>query len=245
MPTIKKTEDGSDTLYSEMAKQTYHSQHGARTESNYIFINTALEEYYQQHNEVQTIRILEIGFGTGLNSLLTQQFAEEKQIKIEYHTIELYPIEESIYSQLNYAQTPQEREVFERIHSAKWIKQGGKYSNLNSGTEISRHFNIYKYEADIIVQLNHFSTNKDILFNVIYFDAFSPDAQPELWSSEVFNNISTISEEGAIITTYCAKGDVRRSIIAAGFTTKKLAGPPGKRHILRGIKEENKKLHYE
>ncbi len=241
MPTIKKTEDGSDTLYSEMAQQTYHSQHGARTESNYIFIDTAIKEYHLQHNNSQTIKVLEIGFGTGLNALLTQQFAEEKQIQIEYHTIELYPIEEQIYSQLNYAQTPQEIEIFERLHSAKWIKQGDVGDNLNSGTEISTYFHIYKYEADIVAQLNLFTTHKNLLFNVIYFDAFSPDAQPELWSNEIFNNISTISEEGAIITTYCAKGDVRRAIIAAGFDTKKLAGPPGKRHILRGIKGANQK----
>ena len=254
MPKIQITEDGSHTLFSEMAGQTYHSSHGAIQESNHIFIS-------QLSTLNSQLSVLEIGFGTGLNVLLTAQWANEHKVKIEYTTIELYPLESVIYRELNYGRLLGDEELFLRLHEVAW----------NAGfVQVSEYFALRKCKSDIVEwvennsqfiihnsqlldqsdlsdqsgstlnsQLSTFNSQLSTFnfqYDVVYFDAFSPDAQPELWSEEVFLNIYQLMKEGSVLTTYCAKGDVRRAMLAAGFKVEKLQGPPGKRHILRAVK---------
>ena len=232
MPKIELTEDGSHTLFSEMAGQTYHSSHGAVQESRHIFIS-------QLSTLNSQLSVLEIGFGTGLNALLSAQYADEHDVKIEYTTIELYPLEREVYQELNYGRLLGDEELFLRLHEAEW----------NVGLQsVTPNFSINKYKCDIVefLTLNsqiyrqrlkdlRFSTF-NLSFDMVYFDAFSPDAQPELWTEDVFRNVYRLMNDGGVLTTYCAKGDVRRAMLEAGFRVEKLQGPPGKRHILRAIK---------
>ena len=212
---LRQTEDGSQTLYNKTIDECYHSIHGAKNESNHIFIQSA----FLQCNK-QDISIFEVGFGTGLNAFLTLLTATKTKQKVHYETVELYPVPSDFYSNFNYATTKEEQSIFKKLHCSEW----------NRTEEITSNFSLLKHLGDIknLELKNH--------FDIVYFDAFSPDAQPELWSEEVFRNVYGLMKVGGVLTTYCAKGDVRRAMIVAGFRVEKLAGPPGKRHILRARK---------
>ena len=222
MPKIQITEDGSHTLFSEIAGQTYHSSHGAIQESRHIFIS-------QLSTLNPQLSILEIGFGTGLNAVLVAEWACENGVRVEYTAIELYPLEEDVYSELNYGQLLGCEELFLQLHKAQW--DVGMQSIVDN-------FAIRKCKSDIVEELSNeeCGMRNEELYDVVFFDAFSPDAQPELWTEEVFKNVYALMKEGGVMTTYCAKGDVRRAMLAAGFKVEKLQGPPGKRHILRATK---------
>ena len=222
MPKIQITEDGSHTLFSEIAGQTYHSSHGAIQESRHIFIS-------QLSTLNPQLSILEIGFGTGLNAVLVAEWACENGVRVEYTAIELYPLEEDVYSELNYGQLLGCEELFLQLHKAQW--DVGMQS-------LADNFAIRKCKSDIVEELSNeeCGMRNEELYDVVFFDAFSPDAQPELWTEEVFKNVYALMKEGGVMTTYCAKGDVRRAMLAAGFKVEKLQGPPGKRHILRATK---------
>ena len=231
MVEFQITEDGSHTLFSEMAGQTYHSSHGAVQESRHIFISQLALKCQQSMVDGRRLAVLEIGFGTGLNALLTACWAEENGVRVDLSTIELYPLEERVYRELNYGRLLGHEELFVKLHEADW----------NVGLqEIVPEFAICKYREDIVEWLDsQQSTANDQqlgLYDVVFFDAFSPDAQPELWTEEVFVNVYRLMKKGGVLTTYCAKGDVRRAMLAAGFKVEKLQGPPGKRHILRAEK---------
>ena len=228
MTKIQVTEDGSHTLFSEMAGQTYHSSHGAVQESRHIFISQLMGQ--QSMVNGQQLSVLEIGFGTGLNALLTAQWARENGVKVDYTTIELYPLKEEVYRELNYGKLLGDEGLFLRLHKAEW----------DVGlVEVTENFAIRKCKSDIVEWLRNAqcTMHNAQLFDVVYFDAFSPDAQPELWTEEVFRNVYALMRKGGVLMTYCAKGDVRRAMLAAGFRVEKLQGPPGKRHILRAVKE--------
>ena len=211
-----------------MASQTYHSSHGAIQESQHIFISQLSNANFQHSRVNLSLSVLEIGFGTGLNALLTAQYACEHNLNIEYSTIELYPLDEEIYQELNYGKLLGREELFLKLHEAKWDVEF---------VQIDGNFAIKKCKCDIVEWLKKQAQNTiNIQFDVVFFDAFSPDAQPELWSNDVFANIYKLMNKGGVMTTYCAKGDVRRAMLAAGFNVEKLQGPPGKRHILRAIK---------
>jgi tRNA U34 5-methylaminomethyl-2-thiouridine-forming methyltransferase MnmC len=240
MVEFQVTEDGSHTLFSEMAGQTYHSSHGAVQESRHIFISQLsiksrqLEVSEQELIDKSSLSVLEIGFGTGLNALLTAQWASESGVNVEYTTIELYPLGEEVYRELNYGRLLGDEELFLKLHEKDWDV------DLQCVTE---NFAIRKCKSDIVEWLNSQQSTVDGqqlvdngLYDVVYFDAFSPDAQPELWSEEVFRNVYALMKEGGVLMTYCAKGDVRRAMLATGFGVEKLQGPPGKRHILRARK---------
>jgi len=214
---IKYTEDGSTTLYVPEIDETYHSIHGAVQESLHIFINAGLKEC-KAHN----INILEVGFGTGLNAFLALIEAEEANKNIVYTTLEKYPVSEKIVQQLNYTKmySVEYQEYFAKIHSCKWGKT----------QKISSHFSIHKIQCDF-TQYNDFQQ-----YNLIFFDAFSPEKQPEMWSEKMFEKLYKHCQTDAILTTYCAKGAVRRAMTAAGFKVERLNGPVGKREILRGVK---------
>ncbi len=266
MVEIQITEDGSHTLFSEMAGQTYHSSHGAVQESRHIFISqlalkcqqsmldgrlveiegqgltdpsaygsspNSREQLEGQRSMVdgRRLAVLEIGFGTGLNALLTAQWARENGVRVDFTTIELYPLREEVYRELNYGRLLGDEGLFVKIHEAEW----------DAGfVQVGENFAIRKCKSDIVEWLNSQQSAVDGqrmgLYDVVYFDAFSPDAQPELWTEDVFRCVYGLMRWGGVLTTYCAKGDVRRAMLAAGFRVEKLQGPPGKRHILRAVK---------
>jgi len=214
---LKLTEDGSHTLFVPGIDECYHSTHGAIQESQYIFIEAGLKQCQKEE-----VRILEIGFGTGLNAFLTLLEAERSEKCILYTSLELYPVEIEKALQLNYPEelAPEKRQTFEKMHAAVW----------NMEVPITPFFKLNKIETDFTGFVF-----KD-KFDVVYFDAFSPEKQPEMWSEALFATIYSHCNAGAVLTTYCAKGVVRRAMQAAGFVVERLPGPPGKREILRGRK---------
>lgn len=210
------TEDGSHTLFVPEIDECYHSSHGAMQESTHIFIEAGLK-----HCLKQEIKVLEIGFGTGLNAFLTLIEAERSGIQIQYTALELYQVEVEKALSLNYADqySPEMKKYFESIQTSAW----------NTKVQISPLFRLEKIKADFT------TVEFPEAYDVIYFDAFSPEKQPEMWLPGQFEKLAEHCNPGTVLTTYCAKGAVRRAMSAAGFNVERLPGPPGKREILRGI----------
>jgi tRNA U34 5-methylaminomethyl-2-thiouridine-forming methyltransferase MnmC len=216
------SEDGSSTIFSEEVNQHYHSHFGALQESMHIFIEAGLCAPIL--SKLENISILEIGFGTGLNALLTYFKAKELHKKVYYETLELYPLTPQEAEQLNYPfRLPYSnaKEIFTTLHNAKW----------NEKQKISETFILHKRETSAIN-----ATYSPNTFNLVYFDAFSPDAQPELWTKEVFKPIYDSMGNESILLTYCTKGSVKKILASLGFQIEKLPGPVGKREILKGGK---------
>lgn len=248
---IEQTEDGSATLFVPQWNEHYHSTKGARTESQHIFIDMGLKA-----SPAATPRVLEIGFGTGLNAWLTLEEAERSGRKIHYTGLELYPLAWQTVEQLRYIahddlltihplQTASEKrfmpngeqqsaiELFKKLHTSPWEKD----------VQLTPHFTLRKVEADFnqwilknerCMPHNATDSTAHAPFNLVYFDAFAPEKQPEMWSQELFDRLYVLLDRDGILTTYCAKGIVRRMLQTAGFTVERLPGPPGgKREILR------------
>lgn len=214
--TIISTEDGSATIYVESLNQSYHSTHGAISESQHIFIKDGLKYYEPQ----QQVNILEIGFGTGLNALLSLDYARRNSVNVNYFTVEKYPLEKEEYLALNYPDfLPKiNHQDFIDLHETSWDEE----------VQLDKNFTLYKSMVDIkMMQL------QADYYEVVFFDAFSPDQQPELWSRDIFQLIYKSMKRGGVLTTYSVKGDVKRALKSAGFSIEKLAGPKGKREILR------------
>jgi tRNA U34 5-methylaminomethyl-2-thiouridine-forming methyltransferase MnmC len=212
------TKDGSHSIAIPDLKITYHSVHGAIQESRHVFIEAGLN-YFSNH-PLKPLYIFEMGLGTGLNALLTAIEAQSQQLYIHYTAVEPFPLSMEEVKRLNYSELLQQREVFEKIHESNWQEE----------VRISEFFIIRKERED----LGQYSTHQS--FNLIYYDAFAPLAQPELWTKEIFDQLFRMLLPDGILVTYCSKGDVRRAMIAAGFEVKKLPGPPGKREMIRAIK---------
>ena len=211
------TSDGSHTIFVPEINEHYHSIHGAVQESLHIFIKHGLEV-----STANPISILEVGFGTGLNALLTAIHNTVENREVNYTSVEKYPIDADIINKLNHHQFAGKKgkEIFYMIHSAPW----------NTMVNICNNFNLKKIETDF---------TKEPLqgkYDLIYFDAFGPDKQPEMWTKEIFNRISTLTNKNGIFVTYSAKGEVKRSLIACGFKVTLLPGPPGKRQMIRAVK---------
>jgi tRNA U34 5-methylaminomethyl-2-thiouridine-forming methyltransferase MnmC len=206
---LKQTADGSFTLFIPEVEETYHSTHGAVQESMHVFIENGLNAC-----DKEMIRILEVGLGTGLNAQLTLQHATKK---IDYCALEPYPLSKEILNELAASRTDQ----FEM-----------KFNSSNSGELISiqENFSFVRME----VGLEEFQTEEK--FDIIYYDAFGPRVEPGLWTPARMQQCFNLLNEGGIFVTYCAKGEVRRNLQAAGFVVERLAGPPGKREMLRGVK---------
>jgi len=215
---IIKTHDGSESLFVEELNEHYHSIHGARNESLHVFIQNGLISTLKYKN---SIRILELGFGTGLNALLSLLEIQNQDSRIHYTGIEKYPLEEELWSKLNYAQNETESLLFKKLHQCNW----------DNTTEIAPNFELLKLKADI--DSYSFEQNN---FDIVYFDAFAPTKQSELWSDSIFSKMFSYMKPGAILVTYCAKGEVRRTMIRCGFQVERLPGPPGKREMLRALK---------
>jgi len=214
---LKITEDGSHTVFVKGLDEPYHSTHGAIQESMHVFIKQGLLTVNQS-----SVRILELGFGTGLNTLLSLKESFSLNLDIFYHAVEKYPLRESEYKLLNYEKLVEDvpHGMLDRIHSCPW----------GETVQISDRFTLYKEKADF--RLMKPSPN----INLVYFDAFSPDKQPELWTKEIIAPIAEVCTPGAILVTYSSKGNVRRTLSGCGFEIFKVPGPPGKREMVRALK---------
>ena len=217
-PELKITDDGSHTLYVQELDEHYHSQFGAITESRHVFIDGGLKAVNKNQ-----ISIFEMGFGTGLNAILTLAEVMGTGKSIHYTSLEKYPLDSNTYLSLNYSSLLPEigREYFIRLHESPW----------NEDSIISDEFSLKKTEADI----SRFDLQNQ--FDLVYFDAFGPDKQPELWTTEIFSRVYRSMRNGAILTTYSSKGQVRRNMKAAGFRVERLEGPLGKWHMTRAWKD--------
>ena len=214
------TEDGSHTLFVPELQEHYHSIHGAVQESMHIFINSC---YHYLENKSNTLNILEIGFGTGLNALLTFLETEKSNQKIKYTSIEAYPLKEEFYKKINYPgifHNNNINDVFLKMHKSKW----NKFENININFGLKK---IHQKIEDVVLLKSK--------YDLVYFDAFSPDVQPNLWTEEIFNKIAGSMKRGGVLTTYSAKGKVKRALKASGFEIENIPGPPGKREITRAI----------
>ncbi|MFH2094848.1 MAG: tRNA (5-methylaminomethyl-2-thiouridine)(34)-methyltransferase MnmD [Bacteroidota bacterium] len=217
MQEIVISEDGSHTLYQPDLDEHYHSIHGAITESMHIYINAGLKQ-----SPKQDISIFEAGFGTGLNALLTWQYAVAGKRNIYYHSLEKFPVAAEIYNQLNYCHRLKiPCDIFLKMHTCHWNKA------FNTG----HGFVLEKTMADLV----SFEFTKS--YDIFYFDAFSPSRQPELWTDSIFQKIFRAANPGAVLTTFSVKGEVRRSMEHAGFRVELLPGPPGKNAIIRAVKD--------
>lgn len=218
-PEIEITADGSHTLFVPELNEHYHSVNGAVQESKHVFIDAGLH-----HCNKSEINVFEVGFGTGLNAFLTLMDAEISGKMIHYTGIEAYPLSIETANKLNYAQaySPHHQKLFSELHAAVW----------ETPISITKSFELTKLEAD----LTAFDWTKLQDVDLIYFDAFAPDKQADLWTQDIFDNLYRVSCQGAVMTTYCAKGIVRRMMQQAGFLVERLPGPPGKREMLRAVK---------
>ncbi|MFT4780154.1 MAG: tRNA U34 5-methylaminomethyl-2-thiouridine-forming methyltransferase MnmC [Flavobacteriales bacterium] len=215
---VIETGDGSYTLELEGIEETYHSRHGAVQESRYVFILKGLTEMLQAKD---TINVLEVGFGTGLNALLTREAINGVDVKVNYHALETTPLELEELSLLGYVKGVPDFEAFyQQMHEALW----------DESVVLDEQFAITKLKCS----LEEFESS--VHFDLIYFDAFGPRTQPHLWSLDLFKKLAQMTNSEGVFVTYCAKGQVRRDLIEAGFEMERLSGPPGKRHMLRGVK---------
>jgi len=219
-PEIKITADGSHTIAAAGSGITYHSTHGALQESMHVFINAGLR--YVLARNPTALNILEVGLGTGLNALLTLKELAGDTVA-NYHALELHPLPVDIALQLNYAALPGNEHlaaIFAAIHHSEW----------GSRVALAQSFLLRKHCCSVL------EFESDMPFDLIYYDAFAPADQPELWTQAVFERIFSFTAPGGVLVTYCAKGNVRRALQAAGFAVEKLAGPPGKREMLRATR---------
>ena len=213
---LQTTADGSHTLYLPAMDEHYHSVNGAIGESEHIFVNAGLRSLTRRE-----IRILEIGFGTGLNAFLTlREVMANLDWRVVYFAVELYPLPFELATRLNYAGLawPEGESLFLDLHRAEWGKP----------TQITDRFVLHKIEGDA----NRVSLPDGI--DLVYMDAFAPEKQPEMWNAALYRRLVDAMVPGATLVTYCSKGDVRRGLRDAGLFMERLPGPPGKRHILRG-----------
>lgn len=218
---IYKTEDGSHSLFNPALDEIYHSKHGAVNESNHVFIKAGLEYIADRF---KTIKILEVGFGTGLNAMLTLEYCFFNKIEAQYFTLEPFPIKSDIFEKLNhheFCKIPKSELLFKKMHHSLWNKK----------IHLNDKFLFFKSTNGIWDE--QFAPE---CFNLIYFDAFAMDIQPEMWSQEVFERIFQSLEQNGVLVTYAAKGQIRRNLQGAGFSVERIPGPKGKREMLRATK---------
>ena len=217
---VFESRDGSSTLLSEKFGVTYHSKYGAIQESKHVFIREGL--YYKCIGKKE-LKILEMGFGTGLNTFLTSIEAERLGLSVEYTSVENNPVDQETLAQLNYCEKVGLTNgscLFKRIHELAW----------NEWTKLTSRFSLFK-------KLHSFEeVTFDDQFHLIYFDAFAPNIQPELWQAPLLEKMYRALLPKGILVTYCAKGDFKRALKSVGFKVESPKGPPGKREMVRAIK---------
>ena len=212
------TSDGSHTIYVPELNEHYHSVNGAVGESLVVYIKNGYE-----HSVADPVNILEIGFGTGLNALLTLVRSTNERKRVYYTAIEKYPLRNTFISKLNhftFAGTDGP-EMSKLLHSAEWDKP----------VMLTPLFTLMKIKTDFI------SADIPGLYDLVYYDAFGPDKQPEMWTDNLINKVSGATVPGGIFVTYSAKGSVKRALKSSGFEIELLPGPPGKREVLRAVKK--------
>ncbi len=213
------TSDGSTTIHLPEWNEQYHSKHGAIQEAYHVFIKHGLSLFTAS----ETISVLEIGFGTGLNAFISYLEAKKHQLNINYLGVEAYPVEKEEVQKLNYVtelNVKKEQVVFDKMHSLSWDKKH----------VLSTNFSLTKRKQ-------FFDKINDVeLYNLIYYDAFGARVQPELWTVDIFKKMFNALKQGGVLVTYSAKGSVRRALQEVGFIVERLPGPPGKREMLRGEK---------
>ncbi len=217
---ITKSKDGSDTIFVPDLDEHYHSINGATTESIHVFIKNAL-----QYCKKEQVNIFEVGFGTGLNALLTWLDIKKNDKIVNYHGIELYPLEFKLVLNLNYPKilglNKKQTKFFHEMHKVHW----------NMDVKLDSSFTLHKIHGDI--HREKLPKNVDI----VYFDAFAPDKQPGIWEEKIFKKIFEVMNSKGILTSYSVKGEVKRTLKKVGFVIEKLPGAPGKREMLRAIKQ--------
>lgn len=223
---IVTTGDGSTTIQITDWNEQYHSMHGAVQEARHVFLKMGLDFWMNENPDQNTLHILEIGFGTGLNALLTLMHAEKSSVNLLYEGVEAYPVSSEELAQLNYLEAADAQAfeaVFEMMHQTPWEQ-----------TEIiTEAFQLKKRKQT-------FETLEDQnQHDLIYFDAFGARVQPELWEEPIFEKMYRALKAGGVLVTYAAKGSVRRAMQAVGFKVERLPGPPGKREMLRAVKIES------
>jgi tRNA U34 5-methylaminomethyl-2-thiouridine-forming methyltransferase MnmC len=211
------TDDGSSTVYIKEIDECYHSTHGAISESLHVFIRNGL----QQINQTE-INVFEIGFGTGLNAFLSAIYAHDYKIKVNYTTIEKYPLETNIVDKLNYSQNLGFPEIFKAIHFTSWNKTG----------QITPFFTLLKLNQDFV----KFDFNQIVKTDIVFFDAFSPSKQAEMWQPMLFEKLYNLLNINGTLVTYAAAGLVKSALRQVGFQVKRLQGPPGKHHMISAKK---------
>jgi len=220
---IITTSDGSHSLVNTELNETYHSTHGAVQESVHVFIKNGLE-HFNQLNHLPELQILEVGFGTGLNALLTIQSSCEEQLKVYYESLEAFPIDRDTAFQLNYPKAinfPDADRYFQLLHQSDWDKE----------CPVTELFTLFKRHVKI--QETDLGAEK---FDVIYFDAFAPSKQPEMWEMSILKKIEQAMKPKAVFVTYCAKGQLKRDLKSLGLFVETLSGPPGKKEMVRATK---------
>ncbi len=216
---IQLTADGSHTVSIPEMKVTYHSMHGAVQESIHVFIEAGLRPL-MNHNAPNPIQVLEIGFGTGLNALLSLREAIQHQQKIVYLSVEPYPLSAAESALLNYGVQLDLPDIFLSLHEAAWERE----------LLIHPFFSLHKRRTS----LQDFSTGA--LFHIIFFDVFAPTVQPDLWTEAIFSKLYPLLMPGGCLLTYCSKSIVRKAMTGAGFNVEKIPGPFGKREMVRAWK---------
>ena len=220
--TIITTADGSKTISLEGWNEHYHSTHGAVNEAYHVFIDHGLNRITRRE-----VDILEVGFGTGLNALITLFEAGKRNLNVRYTGVEAFPVSMEEVHQLNYVEdldVPHLKTHYELMHTCPWDKE----------TAIHPVFQLSKQKKDFR------EIDEKGAYDLIYFDAFGPRVQPELWSKEVFFRMFNALRGNGILVTYSAKGSVRRALQEVGFLVERLEGPPGKREMLRGHKPDGR-----
>lgn len=216
---IISTEDGSHSLFDEELNETYHSTRGALGESTHVFIQEGLE-YLLTKNKVEEVKILEVGLGTGLNAFLTAQFAKRNGQHAHFTSLEPFPIDKEIYSKLNYGISPEDKKLLLSIHEKEW----------EVDVALSTHFILKKTTA----KLESFQSSKS--YDLIYFDAFAPSKQAEVWEIENLKKCFKLLNVGGMLTTYCAQGQFKRNLVEVGFQLETLQGAMGKKEMVRAVK---------
>ena len=220
---FQQTEDGSLTLFLPDKNEHYHSTHGAIQESQVVYIQAALSPAFQAYldGRISSVKVFEMGFGTGLNTFLTAIESEKARIPVEYTSIEAFPLEKGIWEKLNYADClKQPAETFLQLHQQAFDGR----SRI-----ISPYFKLTKIQG--LLQETSLPENH---FHVIYYDAFAPSVQPELWQTSIFQQLHNAAASPCFLSTYCAQGQFKRNLREAGFEVSNLPGPAGKREITVG-----------
>ena len=219
MLKIITTADGSHSLLNEALNETYHSVHGAIQESAHVFIKNGLQ-YVSQRNSLP-ISIFEVGFGTGLNALLTLQYAQRRQQNVDYTAIESSPLPPEIWEGLNYSSSLGLKEEFKALHTSGW------------DVKHTLGFNFSLLKIHTTLQQVKIPTSS---VDLVYYDAFAPSKQPELWALPLLEKISNGLKPGGVMVTYCAKGQLKRDLKSLGLSVETVAGPPGKKEMIRAQK---------